>query len=314
MTIAFQCPKCKGLCAFAGRHAGKSARCTNCQQRFIIPSESGRKAKKLEIKEKPDGAISGFYRAVFVNSWKAFGGKAGAMGLLFVAIVACLKFFVSHMNYELSVYSRFAEQWIDIPLPFGHVMALACWGCLLWYYSEIMYWTAFDRDELPEVYLGGAIDVWASQLMCNIMKSLYTFSIALAVVELPFVIIIAILMKIGVEWSWPLRMLVVAGLFTFPMAVLTVSVGRDLVMVLRPDYLIMPVIRAFRPYLVTAGLVILATVLLFKSVAYSPGMSAKGVVIVGLYLAANIAVQVVAIVAVRSVGLFCRHYGCYLEW
>ena len=138
--------------------------------------------------------------------------------------------------------------------------------------------------------------------------------VALVVVGLPFVIIIAVLMKAGFEWSWPLRMLAMAGLFGFPMAVLTISVGQDLVMLLRPDYLIMPIIRAFRPYLVTGGLVIFATVLLFKTVAYSPQMLEKGGIIVGLYLAANIAVQVIAIVAARSVGLFCRHYGCYLAW
>jgi len=314
MTITFECPKCSRLCAFGDRHAGKRARCTSCQQLFIIPSEDGQKAEKVKVKARPDGAISGFYRAVFVDSWKAFANPASITGFVFVTIVACIKFFISHKNYEISVYSQLGEQWIDIPLPFGRVMALACWGCLFWYYMEIMYWTAFDRDELPEVYLGGAIDSWAKRLVWNILKSLYAFMVALVVVGLPFVIIIAVLMKAGFEWSWPLRMLAMAGLFGFPMAVLTISVGQDLVMLLRPDYLIMPIIRAFRPYLVTGGLVIFATVLLFKTVAYSPQMLEKGGIIVGLYLAANIAVQVIAIVAARSVGLFCRHYGCYLAW
>jgi hypothetical protein len=314
MTITFECPKCNRLCAFGDHHAGKRARCTSCQQLFIIPSEDGQKAEKVKVKARPDGAISGFYRAVFVDSWKAFANPASITGFVFVAIVACFKFFISHMNYEISLYSPLSAGRIDIPLPFGRVMALACWGCLFWYYMEIMYWTAFDRDELPEVYLGRAIDSWANRLVWNILKSLYAFMVALVVVELPFVIIIAILMKAGIEWSWPLRMLAMAGLFGFPMAVLTVSVGQDLVMVLRPDYLIMPVIRAFRPYLVTAGLVILAAALLWKTGLYNAGMVEKGGVIVGLCLAANIVVQVIAIIAARSVGLFCRHYGCYLEW
>jgi len=309
MTITFQCPNCGRLCAFDDRHAGRRAKCTSCQQLFIIPSQDGEKAKKVKVKERADGAISGFYRAVFVDSWKAFANPAGITGFVFVTIVACVKFFIGHMNYEISVYSQFAEQWIDIPLPFGRVMALACWGCLFWYYMEIMYWTAFDRDELPEVHIGGA-----NRFVWNIMTSLYSFLVALVVVELPFVIVIVILIKTGVEWSWPLRTLAMAGLFGFPMAVLTVSVGQDLVMVLRPDYLIMPVIRAFRPYLVTAGLVILAAALLWETGLYNVGMLEKGGVIVGLYLAANIAVQVIAIIAARSVGLFCRHYGCYLEW
>lgn len=308
MTITFHCPHCGGICAFDDRHAGRRARCTSCQQLFIIPSKDGQKAEKVKVKERVDGAISGFYRAVFVDSWKAFAGRTGITGLVFVSLVVCFKFFV-YKNYEFSVYIKATGRFIIIPIPVGSVLRLGAWGCLLWYYMQIIYWTTFDRDELPEVYIGGA-----SRFVWNILKSLYEFLVALVVVELPFVIIIAILMKVGFEWSWPLRMLAMAGLFTFPMAVLTISVGQDLVMVLRPDYLIMPVIRAFRPYLVTAGLVILAAALLWKTGLYNAGMVEKGGVIVGLYLPAIIAVQVVAIIAARSVGLFCRHYGCYLPW
>ncbi len=312
MTITFKCPKCSRLCAFGDHHTGKRARCTSCQQLFIIPSEDGQKAKKVKVKERPDGAISGFYRAVFVDSWKAFAGQTGVTGLVFVSLAACFKFFV-YKNYEFSVHIKSGPV-IIIPIPVGSVLRLGAWGCLFWYYMEIMYWTAFDRDELPEIYLGEAIDLWANRLAWNILKSLYVFMVALVVVELPFVIIIAILMKTGIEWSWPLRILAMAGLFGFPIAVLTVSVGQDLVMLLRPDYLIMPVIRAFRPYLVTAGLVILAAALLWKMGLYNAGMVEKGGVIVGLYLPAIIAVQLIAIIAARSVGLFCRHYGCYLAW
>ena len=32
------------------------------------------------------------------------------------------------------------------------------------------------------------------------------------------------------------------------------------------------------------------------------------------YLAINLGVQVVAIVAMRSIGLFYRHYACYFPW
>jgi hypothetical protein len=309
MTITFHCPHCGGLCAFDDRHAGRRARCTNCQQPFIIPSKDGQKAKKVKVKERVDGAISGFYRAVFVDSWKAFAGQTGVTGLVFVAIVACFKFFIRHMNYELSLYSPLSAGRIDILLPFGWVMALACWGCLFWYYMQIIYWTAFDRDELPEVYIGGA-----SRFVWNIMKSLYEFFVALVVVELPFIIVIMILMKVGVEWSWPLRVTAIAGLFGLPAALLIVSVGQDLVMLLRPDYLVVPIVKAFRPYLVTAGLVIFATALLWKTGLYNVQMLSKGYVSVGLHLAGCIGAGVIGIIAARSVGLFCRHYGCYLPW
>jgi hypothetical protein len=174
---------------------------------------------------------------------------------------------------------------------------------------QIIYWTAFDRDELPEVYIGGA-----SRFVWNIMKSLYEFFVALVVVELPFIIVIVILMKVGVEWSWPLRVTAIAGLFGLPAALLIVSVGQDLVMLLRPDYLVVPIVKAFRPYLVTAGLVIFATALLWKTGLYNVQMLSKGYVSVGLHLAGCIGAGVIGIIAARSVGLFCRHYGCYLPW
>ena len=309
MTITFHCPGCGRLCAFRDKFAGRRARCTSCQQLFIIPPEEGRKPEKIKVKARPEGAISGFYRAVFVDSWKAFTNLAGITGFVFITIVACFKFFISHMNYEISLYSPLAAGRIDIPLPFGRVMALACWGCMFWYYMEIIYWTAFDVDELPDIGMGRGIE-----LLGNIFRPLYAFAVSLLVTEVPFIVVILMLMKAGVEWSWPLRTIAIVGLFGFPMAVLTASVGRDLVMLLRPDYLVLPIIKAFRPYLVTAVLVILTATILWKAVAYSPQMLEKGPGVVALHLAANIGVQVIAIISARSVGLFCRHYGCYLPW
>ncbi|MHC4682343.1 MAG: hypothetical protein ACYTEK_27090 [Planctomycetota bacterium] len=36
--------------------------------------------------------------------------------------------------------------------------------------------------------------------------------------------------------------------------------------------------------------------------------------IIALHLFANLAVQVTAIIAMRSIGLFYRHYSCYFPW
>jgi len=177
MTITFHCPHCGGLCAFDDRYAGRRARCTSCQQLFIIPSQNGQKPQKVKVKERLDGAISGFYRAVFVGSWKAFVGQAGIAGLVFVTVVVCFKFFV-YENYAFAFYSPLAERTIVIP----------------------------------------------------------------------------------------------------------------------------------------AGLVIFATALLWKTGLYNAQIAAKGYVSFGLHLAACIWSGVIGIIAARSVGLFCRHYGCYLPW
>jgi len=68
MTIVFRCPTCGNLCAFQAKYAGRGARCMRCRQRFIIPSEDNAPAEK--IPEEPGAPISGFYRAVFIDSPK----------------------------------------------------------------------------------------------------------------------------------------------------------------------------------------------------------------------------------------------------
>ena len=101
MTITFKCPKCGSLCAFADHHAGKSARCTSCQQRFVIPSESGDEVQKLKpVKGEP---VGGFYREVFMRSWNIFVKPASFTGLVFVAAAVTFRFFLRDADYSFSV-------------------------------------------------------------------------------------------------------------------------------------------------------------------------------------------------------------------
>jgi hypothetical protein len=131
----------------------------------------------------------------------------------------------------------------------------------------------------------------------------------LLVVELPFFIVALILSLMDAESPVLLYALMFAGLFLFPMAILTAAIGRDLTL-LRPDYFLITIFRAFKPYSVTALLLGAAAVLAMFTSQYS-GRSAA--VDTG-YLLLNLAVQVVLLVAMRSIGLFFRHYGCLLPW
>ncbi len=80
---------------------------------------------------------------------------------------------------------------------------------------------------------------------------------------------------------------------------------------LRPDYIFAPVFRAPVPYLAVVVLLGAAGVLQMHTIQYSD-QDLIAVVIGNLLL--NLAVQVVAIVAMRSIGLFYRHYSCYFSW
>ncbi len=282
MTIAFRCPKCNGLCAFHDKHAGKQAKCVRCWQVFIIPSKDGEKAKKIKIKKIEGKPLGGFYRAVLVDNWKIFTGRANILGLAFILLMTICKFFVG-----------------------GVLLKLVIWGALMWYYMEIICVAGFGVDVLPEFYAeSGFAFVW------NIIKSLYVFVVTLILVELPFAIAIALLQKAGIEWT-PLRVvLLLAGLFFFPVGILNVAVRQDILALLRADYIIRPVIKAFRPYMLVAGIVILTAALEFKTQSYA-GLKDKSWIIIVLNLAANIISAGLMIIAVRSVGLFFRHYGCY---
>ena len=302
MTIQFYCPSCDALIAFDSKHAGKRARCTTCGQIFIIPSKDNEKAQKVKLQIEKGEPLPGFYRAVFVDSWKIFTSRANATGLVFVTAVVCFKFFVRHMNYTIIIHGKSLT--FKFPVPFGTVMTIAAWGCLFWYYMQLIYSTAFDIEELPLVQTGGIFGFgW------NILKSVYIFFIVVAVLGLPYIITIAVSRKMGIEWPVLLHVFMLGGLFLFPMAILTVAVGKDLTM-LRPDYILTPVLKAFGPYLVVAALLVAAGALEMQTVQYDH--SALGVT--AGRLALNLAVQLIAIIAMRSIGLFYRHYSCHLRW
>ena len=298
MTIRFNCPNCDELIAFADKYSGRQAKCTSCGQRFIIPSESKKIPKKIEPPAEKAEPLPGFYRAVLIDSWKIFVSPQNATGLVFAAAAVCFKFFTGHTDYS------FTMGMFRVQAPVGLVVTLSAWGCLFWYYMEIICTTANETDELPDVYMGGLFGfIW------NVIKSLTIFSIGLFAVLLPCIIFISISRSTGVVS----HVLGIAGLFAFPMAVLTFSAAPDVSLVFRPDYLFKSIAKAFRPYLLVAGLFVLACELQLRTIGYGR-LIGSGNFVIGLHLLANLAVQALAIIAMRSIGLFYRHYSCYFPW
>ncbi len=297
MTIRFNCPNCDALIAFDDKYCGKQARCTSCGERFIIPSQDKEVPKKVEQPEERFEPLQGFYHAVFIDSLKMFVKPQNATGLVFVAAAVCFKFFAGHTDYSWTVGGfRFQA-------PTGLVITLAAWGCLFWYYMEMICLAASDTDELPDVDMGGLFGfIW------NIIKSLFMFSFALVAVQLPCIIFIAVSKNVGVIS----QILSLMGLFAFPMAILTLAVEGDTAMVLRPDYLLKPVAKAFWPYLAVVGIFILSWQFQLITPEYG-GLSARSNLVVGLHLLAKLAVQALAIISMRSIGLFRHYYSCHFH-
>jgi hypothetical protein len=306
MTIKFNCPCCNALIAFDSKHAGKRARCQTCQQLFFIPAKNGEKPKKFKTKEiEIAEPLPGFYHAVFVESWKIFKTQTNVTPLVFIALVVCVKFFFGYLNFTLTIPGRATS--IELPVPLGTILTIAAWGALFWYYMQLIYSTAFGTDEIPQVYLGGfKLFIW------NILKSVYTFIIILLAVELPYIIAFLIIRKTGLEVSLFLNIIKLACLFFFPIAILTAAIGKDLTM-LRPDYLLIPILRAFKPYLAVAALLIAVGLLELHSKQFNPSGKQALLSIVG-YLFLNLVIQAIAVIAMRAIGLFYRHYTCHLPW
>ena len=240
---------------------------------------------------------------MLVDSRRLFTNEENITGLVFIGAAVCLKFFTSGMNFTMTIPGKAYN--FDFPIPIGHVLHVSAWGFLFWYYMEMIYSTAYEQEKLPDMIVGGF-----KGLLWRIAKSVYVSFIILFVVGLPYLVTALILSWMDAEWPVLLYALIFAGLFLFPIAILTAAVGKDLTM-LRPDYFLVPISRAFRPYLVTAVLFGAAVVLQMLASQYSGQLSAGAV---GGHLLLNLAVQVIALVAMRSIGLFFRHYGCMLPW
>lgn len=297
MTIQFNCPACNAVVAFPDKHIGKRARCLTCGQLFIIPAKDHEKPQKIKLKVEKGPPIPGFYRAVFVDSWKLFVDRDNLTALVFVITAVCFQFFLARGICCLNLISF-----------------VATWGWLLGFYLNIIYETAYDIDKLPEIYIGTSIT-----FLWYIVQPFLTFFFTMVVAQIPFIAALMLLQDTGLAYQnmWQghsgyhllLQGLFIFGIFIFPVGILTTAVGQSITL-LRPDYLLVPILRAFVPYIVIVALLTAAAVLEMHTTPYT----GKGLAATSLDLSLNLALQPVAIIAMRSIGLFYRHYSCHFHW
>jgi hypothetical protein len=179
---------------------------------------------------------------------------------------------------------------------------------------NIIQQTALDEDLLPEVDVGTSIT-----FLWYVIEPIFIFGYTLFLVELPFIITLSLARNHGItfEQVWSghttlhllLQVFQVGGLLLFPAAILTLAVGQDFTL-LRPDYLLAPLFRAFLPYL-TVVLLLIATCFVEMHTTQYTG---EDTAVTAKHLAVNLLVQVLAILSMRSIGLLYRHYGGYFKW
>jgi hypothetical protein len=298
VTIEFNCPNCKALIAFPDKHAGKRARCLTCKQRLIIPAHSGAKPAKVapEPEDKGD-PLPGFYKAAYGDGWRLFLTSDGLTGLVFITAAVCFKFFMGHTDYSVPTRGY------TVQLPIGWIVTLLAWGSLFWYYLDVIEAGTLDDDQLPEVSLG----LW------SIIKGLWSFGYGLVLALTPCIV------WMGVQRAWncpsPKVTWVLAnlGLLLFPTVILTYGVNRDVGILARVDQMIGPAFRAFRPYVsVALSFLVVWNLQMFTRDYGDLQDAATGVI--GLHLAAQVAIQVLAVMTMRALGAFYRHYACCFAW
>jgi predicted RNA-binding Zn-ribbon protein involved in translation (DUF1610 family) len=300
MAIRFNCPKCGSLIAFADKHAGKTAKCLSCGQQLVIPEKSNQTPRVIEPKEEPQLPLPGFYHAVFVESWKIFFDRDNFKTIVFVIAAVCFKFFSA-----------------GLPC-LAFVVYFAAWGYLFGFYLMIIYETAVGSDKFPEIEVGTGIT-----FLWYIIKPLFLFVITLLIVELPCYIVLWIAGRDDstLESMWHFQNLAdfllvplfVGGLFVFPVGILTVAMMNDLVELFRLKSFLVPIIKAFWPYLTVVAILAAACLIEANAKQYAPTAKEPALLIAGK-LAVNLAGQAVAIISMRTIGLFYRHYECFFDY
>ncbi|MCP4452221.1 MAG: hypothetical protein GY809_12220 [Planctomycetes bacterium] len=305
MSIEFNCPKCGALIAFAQKHAGKGARCASCDFGFIIPEASFQKPGRTAQPKEPTEAgtpLAGFYRTALIGSWGVLFQRDALVGLVLISAAVGFKFFVAHVDYSFVIGG------LSVILPFGLIVRVLCWGILFWYYLESIMLGALDVDALPDMDIDGFTD-----FLKKSMGSVFACIIVLLFCVLPTTLYTVLA---GGSHS-PLIASILAnvGLFFLPMCFLAVGVNQDTQVLWHVRALLVPVTRAFLPYLTCAAMVM--GVWFFQMKMHNAGdpllADASGS-LKALHFCMHLGIQVLALVAMRSLGLYYRHYQCYFKW
>lgn len=296
MTISFECPNCGQLCGFPEKHTGRRARCTKCQQQFIIPAKQDEEAVK--VKTTPETPLPGFYKAALKDNLKIFTDSQNITPLVFITALVCFRFFLAHTDYSFTM-GRFRVQ-----MPLGWIVIIITWGCQFWYYMETVYAASLNSRQLAEIQVGFGFEfIW------NVIKSVYLFVVAMILAELPFLIIIAVLKSIGLDQPYLLQPITLGGALLFPTIIFILSTGRDMWLVFRIDYLIKPLIKGPLPYFAVAAFTVLAAIFQWETVGFNTVRGHPQFLIV-LHLFANIASAAFTLIAMRAIGLFAYYYQC----
>jgi hypothetical protein len=310
MTIEFKCPHCKSLCAFMDKYAGRRAKCLSCQKRFFIPKAQGLKAFKIpEPKEGPLIPRPGFYKAMFLYTWIIFSRKNSLKMLVFLMFLIYLKFFVGKFALYLVLIS---PKVFSAPNPFAWlshaiIMIASCllyagiWGLIFDFYMCTIFDNALEYDRISDPLEDKELPFWQ-----HMLKPFCVFGLTVYTAFLPLMLIFMIGIEVSREVFYSLAAI---GFLIFPCMLVSISIIKDM-SAFRPKNIFRPVFRRFFPYIMLP--VMFAGVIYCELNTNVIGSISHGQTnTTTKMMLLNMALQIPVLWAMRTAGLFYKHYSCY---
>ena len=285
----------------AEEYAGRRARCMHCDCRFIVPAQSGRKA--VVYVEPPEHPLPHFYRVVLVQNWKGLFRKESLVGLVFCIAMTCFQFFLGNIDYSFTLPG------FRLLLPIGWIAQIITVGGLCWYFFQTIGNTFLYPETLPEMDIGFGFEYFG-----NLFKSLYLFIVAVILAAMPGMMIGAVLESWNFSPVWLEVMLFVFSCFLLTLFLALFGMEMPSWIVFRFDLLIRTLIKTIRPYLVTALITIIAFGVWLTSLGTFYTNKEMATLKSALSLSWRIIGVILMLYAMRSIGLYCRHYGRTCPW
>ncbi len=317
MSIQTYCPKCKSVCGFSDNLAGRRAKCVNCGQLFIVPAEDDGIAVKYDLPIEKGDPLPGFYEAVFKKFFQAIFASSSIGALIFIMFLTCLWYLTGWMNFTLN-FPCTSGGFVSVYLPLGHFMTFICWGLIIHVFLDFAYKTSIDiehisttvflafvAEEIQEIFMIPYKICWYAA------KAWYPVLCGLLVVSLPSIISIGIMELLNcdipaVRWS-----LFAAGLIFWPAIFFNIARTQDFISAARLNQVWHIIIDTWPHYLFLAAVFLIPAIGMFlmpnivKVFRIHP-------LLVPAALGAVCILQLLLLFAMRTTGLFDRHFrDCY---
>jgi len=299
--LSFSCPKCKRFCAVAEDYAGRRVRCTHCHCRFIVPAKQGDKV--LPYNEPALPPLPEFYREVFVRSWKILFVKDSLAGLAFCIAMTCFQFFLGNLDYSFTMGG------FRPPLIIGWITQFFTLGGLFWYFFQIIGTTVLYPESLPELDIGIGFEYFGA-----LFKSIFLFLNGLLLTAIPGIVIGTILESFGFASLGINLVILILSCLLLTLWLGLFGCDFPIWIVFRVDVLIRILAATLKPYLVIALITEVVFLGWLISLLTFSTIENLSLLEKSLYLAFRIAMVILMLFAMRTIGLYYRHYKPACPW